>query len=96
MIILGQGARARSIQVTTMDKLKDVQIIHLRPKDKVVAIYDPNLLNVEDAAHIHNELCKFFENRPVLGLFGTELKFIKEEEDNNAEDNFNKHLSSLM
>ena len=77
-----------------IDKLDGVQVVHLRPEDKVIAIFDTNILTPENACELHEVLCKFFHNRPVIGLFGTELKFVREE-DNNAEDNFEKYNSSF-
>ena len=77
-----------------IDKLDGVRVIHLRPEDKVIATFDTKILDVESAQEIHCQLCKFFSERPVLGIYGTELKFIREE-DENAEDNFEKYLQAL-
>lgn len=78
-----------------IDKLENVEIIHLQPKDKVIAFYDANILNIEDVYSVHHQLQDFFGDRDVLGVVGTKLMFIREEKIEDGEDNFEKHLEAL-
>ena len=77
-----------------MTELDGVKVVVLRPEDKVIATFDTNILDVENAQEIYKHLRRFFEKRPVIGIYGTEITFIREE-DENAEDNFEKHLQAL-
>lgn len=78
-----------------IDKLENVEVIHLQPEDKVIAFYDPNIINVEEAYSIHHKLQDFFGDRDVLGIIGTKLMFIREEAIEDGKDNFEKHLEAL-
>lgn len=77
-----------------MTELDGVKVVVLRPEDKVIATFDTNILDVESAQETYKLLRRFFENRPVIGIYGTEITFIREEKEN-AEDNFEKHLQAL-
>lgn len=78
-----------------IDKLENVEVIHLQPEDKVIAFYDANIMTIEMAADMHHQLQDFFGDRDVLGVVGTKLMFIREEKIENGEDNFEKHLETL-
>ena len=78
-----------------IDKFENVEIIHLQPEDKVIAFYDPNIINVEEVCNIHHQLQDFFGDRDVLGVVGTKLRFIRKEEIEDGENNFEKHLEAL-
>ena len=78
-----------------IDKLENVEVIHLQPEDKVIAFYDANIINVEEAYSIHHQLQDFFGDRDVLGMIGTKLMFIREEKIEDGEDNFEKYLETL-
>lgn len=77
-----------------MTELDGVKVIVLRPEDKVLATFDPDIIDLEGARQVYNHLRDFFNNRPIIGIYGTEITFIREE-DENAEDNFEKHLQAL-
>ena len=77
-----------------MTELDGVKVVVLRPEDKVIATFDTNILDIEGAGEVYQHLRRFFENRPVIGVYGTEITFVREE-DENAEDNFEKHLQAL-
>ena len=77
-----------------MTELDGVKVVVLRPEDKVIATFDANIIDVAGAQEVYEHLRRFFENRPVIGIYGTEITFIREE-DENAEDNFEKHLQAL-
>ena len=79
-----------------MTELNGVQVIVLRPEDKVVASFDTNVVDIKGAQIIYKHLSEFFEGRPVIGIYGTELKFIREEFDNDAKDNFRERLAALQ
>lgn len=72
-----------------------VQVIHLQPDDKILVIYDPNFIDVEQAGNMHREIRNFFSNNDILGVFGTEFKIIREGKLENAEGNFKEHLKTL-
>ena len=78
-----------------IDKLENVEVIHLQPADKIIALYDANTINVEEAYSIHHQLRDFFGDRDVLGIIGTKLVFIREGKIEDGEDNFEKHLEAL-
>ena len=78
-----------------IDKLENVEVIHLQPEDKVIAFYDANIINVDEAHDIHHTLQDFFGDRDMLGVIGTKLMFIREEKIEDAENNFEKHLETL-
>ena len=77
-----------------MTEFDGVKVVVLRPEDKVIATFDTNIIDVEGAQETYQHLRRFFENRPIIGIYGTEITFIREE-DENAEDNFEKHLQAL-
>ena len=78
-----------------IDKLENVEVIHLQPADKVIAFYDANILNIEEVYDVHHYLQDFFGDRDVLGVVGTRLMFIREEKIEDGEDHFEKHLEAL-
>ena len=72
----------------------DVQVIELRPDDQLLALFDPEYVDVAAANEIFHELRRAFPNRKMTGLWGTDIKILREE-DKNAEDNFEKHMQAL-
>lgn len=72
-----------------------VQVIHLQPDDKILVIYDPNFIDVEQAGNMHRAIRNFFDNNDILGVFGTEFKIIREGKLENAENNFKERLKTL-
>ena len=62
-----------------MTEFDGVKVVVLRPEDKVIATFDTNILDVECAQETYKLLRRFFENRPVIGVYGTEITFIREE-----------------
>ena len=78
-----------------MIELKNgVQVIHLQPDDKILVIYDPNFVDVEQAQCMHRAIRDFFNSNDILGVSGTEFKIIRKEKIENAEDNFKEHFPS--
>ena len=79
-----------------MIELKDgVQVIHLQPDDKILVIYNPNFVDVEQAQDMHRAIRDFFNSNDILGVFGTEFKIIRKEKIEDAEDNFKEQLKAL-
>lgn len=76
-----------------MEELKGIQVVYLRPDDKVLVNFDTDIHDIEGACEIYKQIREFFPERPVLGVFGTEILIIKEEEDN--EDNIQKYFTTL-
>ena len=68
-----------------------VQVIELQPDDKMLILFDPEWINIEQAHQVYKMLIEDFPNRNLIGLYGTDIKIIREE-DENAEDNFKEHL----
>lgn len=76
-----------------MEEIKGVQVVYLRPDDKVLVNFDTNIYTIEAASDVYTQLRDFFSPYPVLGVVGTEVMIIKEEEDN--EDNIQKYFKTL-
>ena len=80
---------------TTMD-IKEkcqAQVIELQPDDKILMLFNPEYVDLENAHLMYKMLKEEFPDRTLIGLYGTDIKIIKENED--AEDNFKKHLATL-
>lgn len=77
-----------------MEEIKGVEVIRLLPEDKVLVIFDTNIHTVETAQDAYKYLYEFFEGRTLLGVYGTNIKFIREEE-NNAENNDKEYFKTL-
>lgn len=77
-----------------MDILNGVSAVVINPEDKVIVSFDPNIHNVESAGVMLNHLKSFFPKHDVIGIFGAEIKFIKEEK-NETEDKIEKYFSPL-
>ena len=71
-----------------------VQVIELQPEDKILVLFNPEWMDVDQAHKMYKILLEDFPNRRLIGLYGTDIKIIREE-DENAEDNFKKHLAAL-
>lgn len=76
-----------------MEEIKGVQVVYLRPDDKVLVNFDTDIHDVETASILYKELRDFFSPRPIIGVFGAKVMIIKEEEDN--EDNIQKYFTTL-
>lgn len=72
-----------------------VQVIHLQPDDKILVIYNPDVMDLDDACRMHREIKDVFSNNDILGVFGTEFKIIRKEKIEDAEDNFKERLKAL-
>ena len=77
-----------------MEEIKGVQLIRLLPKDKVLVIFDTNIHTVETAQQTYQYLGEFFEGRTLVGVYGVDIKFIREEEEN-AENNYKEYFTTL-
>ena len=77
-----------------MEEIKGVEIIRLLPEDKVLVIFDTDIHTVETAQQAYKYLDEFFEGRTLLGVYGTDIKFIREEEEN-AENNDKEYFKTL-
>ena len=77
------------------EKKYDVQVIELRPDDQFLVLFDPEYVDLAQAEELFKNLRKAFPNRNMMGLWGTDIKILREE-DKNAEDNFEKHLKTLQ
>ena len=77
-----------------MEGIKGVEVIRLLPEDKVLVIFDTDIHTVETAQDTYKYLDEFFEGRTLLGVYGTDIKFIREEE-NNAENNDKEYFKTL-
>lgn len=69
------------------------QIIELQPDDKILMLFNPEYVDLENARLMYETLKEEFPDRALIGLYGTDIKIIKENE--NAEDNFKKLLVAL-
>lgn len=70
-----------------MEEIKGVEVIRLLPEDKVLVIFDTNLHDVETATQTYKLLSEAFEGHIVLGIYGADIKFIREEENNEEDEN---------
>ena len=77
------------------EKKYDVQVIELRPDDQFLVLFDPEYVDLAQATELFQDLHEAFPNRNMTGLWGTDIKILREE-DKNAEDNFEKHLKTLQ
>lgn len=77
-----------------MEEIKGVEIIRLLPEDKVLVIFDPDIHTIETAQQTYKYLDEFFERRTLVGVYGVDIKFIREEEEN-AENNYKKYYATL-
>ena len=77
-----------------MDILNGVSVVVINPEDKVIVSFDTNIHDTKSASFMFNELKNFFPKHDVIGVFGAEIKFIKEEK-NETEDQIKKCFSSL-
>lgn len=77
------------------EKKYDVQVIELHPDDQFLVLFDPEYVGLAQAEELFKNLRKAFPNRNMMGLWGTDIKILREE-DKNAEDNFEKHLKTLQ
>ena len=77
-----------------MEEIKGVEVIRLLPEDKVLVIFDTDIHTVETAQDTCKYLDEFFEGRTLLGVCGTDIKFIREEE-KNAENNDKEYFKTL-
>lgn len=77
-----------------MEEIKGVEIIHLLPEDKVLVTFDTNIHTVETASKTYEYLSEFFGERTLLGVYGTDIKFIREEE-KNAENHDKEYFTTL-
>ena len=71
-----------------------VQVVELKPDDKILVLFDPQWMDLDQAHQMYKMLKEDFPDRTLIGLYGTNIKIIREE-DENAEDNFKKHLFAL-
>ena len=77
-----------------MEEIKGVEITHLLPEDKVLIIFDTEVHTIETAQQTYKYLDEFFEGRRLVGVYGVDIKFIREEEEN-AENNYKKYYATL-
>lgn len=77
-----------------MEEIKGVEIIHLLPKDKVLVTFDTDIHDIETASQTYKHLSEFFGERIILGVYGADIKFIREEE-KNAENNDKEYFKTL-
>lgn len=77
-----------------MEEIKGVEVIRLLPEDKVLVIFDTDIHTVESAQDTYKYLDEFFEGHTLLGVYGTDIKFIREEE-KNAENNDKEYFKTL-
>lgn len=82
-----------------MEEIKGVEVIRLLPEDKVLVIFDTNIHDMETAQQTYKYLDEFFEGHTLLGVYGTDIKFIREgennEEDENTENNDKEYFKTL-
>lgn len=77
-----------------MDILNGVSVVVINPEDKVIVSFDTNIHDTKSASFMFNELKNFFPKHDVIGVFGAEIKFIKEEK-NETKDQIEKCFLSL-
>lgn len=57
-----------------------IQLIELQPEDVIFVLFDPEWIDVEQAQAMFQQILDVFPNRNVKGLYGTDIKIIKEED----------------
>lgn len=72
----------------------DVKIIELQPDDKMLVLFNPEWMDVEQAVEQFKQVQEYFSNYEIIGLYGADIKIIREGIEN-AENNFKKHLATL-
>jgi hypothetical protein len=77
-----------------MEEIKGVEIIRLLPEDKVLATFNTNIHTIETASQTYKFFSEAFEGHIVLGVYGADIKFIREEEEN-AENNDKEYFKTL-
>ena len=73
----------------------DIKIIELQPDDKMLVLFNPEWMDLEQAIEQFKQVQEYFSNYEIIGLYGADVKIIREEEIKNAENNFKKHLEAL-